>query len=144
MWRLVIIMKSFVYNLITERKAQMFLWQGVRLVVLGIILIPQLVYGQLLPGPLNPNNYKFEPVTKVKTIEELVTWLIKLFSTLGGILSVLFFMYAGFLYVMAQGDPKKMEKAHRAFWHTVIGTTILVMSTTLATIIQKTIGSITK
>ena len=36
------------------------------------------------------------------------------------------FMYAGFLYLMAGGDPGKVSKAHSLFWNVIVGLVIML------------------
>ena len=59
---------------------------------------------------------------------------------IGGVLCVLAFIYAGFLYVTAQGDEKQITKANTALLNAAIGTAVLLGSWVLATAICKTIG----
>jgi hypothetical protein len=61
---------------------------------------------------------------------------------IGGVLAVLAFIYTGFLYVMAQGNPTKISNAHQALLVTSIGTAILLGSWVLANVICRTIGQL--
>ena len=61
---------------------------------------------------------------------------------IGGVLAVLAFIYSGFKYVTAQGDPKKIESAHRALLYTAIGTALLLGAWMFATVICNTIGQL--
>ncbi|CAN5137909.1 hypothetical protein BH11PAT3_BH11PAT3_3480 [soil metagenome] len=61
---------------------------------------------------------------------------------IGGIIAVLAFIWAGFLYVTAQGNPTQISKAHSALLHSAIGTALLVGSGAVALIIQNTINQL--
>lgn len=58
----------------------------------------------------------------------------------GGVLCVLAFIYAGFLYVTAQGSETQIGKANLALLYASIGTAVLLGSWVLANAICKTIG----
>jgi len=61
---------------------------------------------------------------------------------IGGVLCVLAFIYAGFLYVTAQGNETQITKANTALLYAAIGTAILLGSWVLATAICETIGAL--
>jgi hypothetical protein len=63
---------------------------------------------------------------------------------IGVVLAVLAFIYAGFKYVMAQGNVNKVAEAHRTLLYTAIGTAILLGAWTIANVIHNTITSIMK
>lgn len=57
---------------------------------------------------------------------------------------VLSFIYAGFLFVKAQGNPKELEEARAVIWYSVIGAFILFGAYGFAQIIGETVSTITK
>lgn len=61
---------------------------------------------------------------------------------IGGVLCVLAFIYAGFNYITARGDEKKIQAASRALLWTAVGTALLLGSWVLAKAIQNTINQI--
>lgn len=58
---------------------------------------------------------------------------------IGGVLAVMAFIFSGFLYVMAQGNPEKIKKAHNALLYTAIGTAILLGAWVISNVITTTI-----
>lgn len=66
----------------------------------------------------------------------------KIILPLGAVVCVLAFIYAGFKYVMARGDPKAIGEAHTILLNAVIGTAILLGSWTIASVIEGTIAQI--
>lgn len=76
------------------------------------------------------------------TIEELLGSILKLVSRLGAIIAVLYFIYGGFLYVTAQGDENKIEKAHSTLKWAAIGTAVLLSAEIIAKVIEGTVKSI--
>jgi hypothetical protein len=55
---------------------------------------------------------------------------------------VLMIIYAGFLFVTAQGDPQKLSKAKKAFLWAIIGAVIILGARLLAAAIAQTISSL--
>ncbi len=64
----------------------------------------------------------------------------KIILPVGGVLCVLAFIYAGFLYVTARGEEKQITKANATLLYATIGTAVLLGSWVLANAICKTIG----
>ena len=60
--------------------------------------------------------------------------------TIGTVLVVLAIIYAGFMFVTAQGNDEKLKKAKHTFIWVVIGAVILLGAKTLGTIICNTAG----
>jgi len=61
---------------------------------------------------------------------------------IGGIIAVLAFIWAGFLYVTAQGNQEQISKAHKALLYSAIGTALLVGSGAIALVIKNTINQL--
>jgi len=54
---------------------------------------------------------------------------------------VIFIIYAGFLYVTAQGNPEKLQVANRALLYGVIGGVIIVGAVTILQIVENTLNT---
>jgi len=72
----------------------------------------------------------------------LSTIIDKIILPIGGVLAVLSFIYAGFLYVTAQGSADKLKTAHKALLYTSVGTAVLLGSWVLAKVIENTINQL--
>ena len=57
-----------------------------------------------------------------------------------GIITVFFFIMAGFQFVMAQGDPGKVEVARQSVIWAFAGVAVLVLSFSIPFIVKKTLG----
>lgn len=57
-------------------------------------------------------------------------------------IAVLFIIWSGFQFVLAQGNEKGLQKAKRNFYYTIIGIAIFLGAWLLATIIASTINAI--
>ena len=62
----------------------------------------------------------------------------------GGVVATLAFIWTGFLFVQARGNPGGIETAKKVLLNTAIGTAILLGAQILATIIEGTVRSITR
>lgn len=82
--------------------------------------------------------------SETTSITDLLSFIINdIVLPIGMTIAVLFLIYAGFLFVTAQGNETKLQKAKSTFMWTVIGATILLGAWTIAQAIQGTICEIT-
>ncbi len=116
-----------------------------RFVITSIFLMSPLFFAGVLnvhavgsgtPGPIFDNPLRFN------SVRELLEEALKIVGYLGAIAAIFFFIYAGFLYVTAGGDSKKLEKAHATFINTAIGTAILLGTSLIVSVITETVNSI--
>jgi hypothetical protein len=80
--------------------------------------------------------------TGPQNIPDFIERLIKLVLTVGIPVLVLAFIYAGFLYVKAQGNSGELEVAHRTLLYTVIGGALLLGAYVIAQAIGSTVADI--
>jgi hypothetical protein len=50
------------------------------------------------------------------------------------------FMYAGFMYYVAQGDPKEAKKATQIIKYTIIGIVVILLASSVTAIIKSIMG----
>ncbi len=62
---------------------------------------------------------------------------------LGSVLIVLMIIFAGFQFVIAQGNPTKIEDAKKTLFFAIIGSAILLGSWAIAEIIKNTVTAVT-
>lgn len=86
-----------------------------------------------LPNPFSGGSSLFALLEKV---------INNILLPIGGVLAVLAFIYAGFLYVTAQGNQTKLATAHKALLYTAIGTAVLLGSWVIAKVIENTINQL--
>lgn len=111
----------------------------------ALLLVPLFIFAQTgtpgigttggggLPNPLGAQN---------GTIYDFIKAILGILLKIGIFVSAGAFIYSGFLFVTAQGEPKGREEASNAFFNTVIGTALLLGSWGLAQIIKVTIDNI--
>lgn len=86
----------------------------------------------LLPAPLNLSN----PLDFFALLLRLtIRWLV--FPCI-----ILSWLYAGLLYVKAQGNPTEIKDAHSWLWWTFIGTGIIMLAETFYAVLRGTITNI--
>ncbi len=57
-------------------------------------------------------------------------------------IAVLFIVYAGFKFVLAQGNPEELKKARKNFVYTIIGIGIFLAAWLLASVIANTVNAL--
>ncbi len=83
------------------------------------------------------------PIRGAGTIYEFISLVINnIVLPLGGVIAVLYIMYAGFLLVTARGDETQIKDGKRAFTNAAIGTAILLGSWVIASVIETTINQL--
>ncbi len=87
--------------------------------------------GGALMNPLNAS-----------TIEGLLEVVLDAVVTLGTIALVLMLVYVGYLFVAAQGNPKKIEDARAALMWTVVGGLVLLGASGLSLVIKSTVEAL--
>ena len=112
-----------------------------------------LVYAQGNPpsgggNPITPSTFSLQnpfncggvsPCTLFALLRAIID---KILLPIGGVLAVLSFIYAGFLYVTAQGNETKLKTAHKALLYTSVGTAVLLGSWVIAKVIENTINQL--
>ena len=88
------------------------------------------------------NPIKLANPINIKNIVDFLKKLIDIAIMLGIPVAVLFIIYAGFLFVTAQGNPTKLAAARKALLAAIIGTAILLGAWVIATAIKGTIDAI--
>ncbi|GMU74394.1 MAG: hypothetical protein AMXMBFR44_5910 [Candidatus Campbellbacteria bacterium] len=91
----------------------------------------------------NPSTIKNPLEGKgIDDIPALITVIVGAVMTIGYYIVVVFIIYAGFLFVTARGDEKKLGDAKKTFLYTVIGATILLGASILSTVIKNTVTQV--
>ena len=120
-------------------------------VVLAAFLFPALSYAQV-QGTLQTQGTQGTTQTRtVQTIQNpleadtipgLIADILDVVITIGFFISVFFIIYAGFLFVTAQGNDEKLSKAKTTFLWTIVGVAILLGAKVLANVVCGTLNEI--
>lgn len=98
--------------------------------------------GDTFPGIDNgdePGGLAIKNPLEADTITELFTAIIDILMVFAVPLIVFFIIYAGFLYVTAQGNENTIQKAHTALLYALIGGVIILGAKVLITVIGGTV-----
>lgn len=76
------------------------------------------------------------------TFTDLLTMILKIVTEIGSIVVVFFIIYAGFMFVTAQGNEEKLTKAKNSLMWTLIGAAILLGANAIALAVQGTVTSL--
>lgn len=106
----------------------------------------------MLIVPIAPVLADCEPCTPEKfcnplrycTIQDLLLAILDAVIMIMFPIVILSLVYAGFLFVKAQGQPGELEKARSAFFWGVIGGVIVLGAKGLALAIEATVGELLK
>ena len=79
---------------------------------------------------------------KVNNLPAFIYMILGIVFQIGVVVSVLFLMYVGFMFVTARGDTAKLETARTAFLYTVIGIALLLGAELIASIIGSTVNQV--
>ena len=96
-----------------------------------LLLFPAIASAQVFDNPLG-----------YSTIEEFLTGILSAVVIIAFPFVVLFLVYAGFLFVSAQGNEEKLSTAKKVFLWTIIGGLLVLGAEILSEAIQGTIEDI--
>ena len=82
------------------------------------------------------------PLGNLKSIPTFVAQLLSYVVKIGGIIAIFAFIYSGFLFVKARGNPKELDTAKLVFRNTIIGVAVLLGAQLIASIIIGTIKNL--
>lgn len=102
-------------------------------ILLLVIATPQLTLADSMPVDLSGAN----PIAQ-QDIYGLISAVLDFVVKIGAAIVVFFMIYAGFLFVTAQGSDDKISKAKTTFFWTVIGALVLLGAATLSEIVCNT------
>jgi len=75
----------------------------------------------------------------VNDIKSLISLVLGWVVNIGAVVVTLAFVWAGFKFVAARGNPEGIASAKRTFFWTVVGTLVLLGAQTLAAVIENTL-----
>ncbi len=69
-----------------------------------------------------------------------ISIIFTLASIIAGIYLIIQLILAGYMYMSANGDPKKVEVAGAKIWQSILGLVIVVGALTLASVVARLVG----
>lgn len=134
---------------------------SVHLLALTFLVIPVMISAQIkgtgnnppITGSGNtsitfkiPNPFKCGTGDNDKcTLMSLITTILNnIIMPIAAVGIVLYIMYAGFKFVIAQGNPKKIEEAQQMLLWAMIGAGVLLGAAGIAKVVENTVGALLK
>ena len=88
------------------------------------------------------NQAKFQSPITYHSTAEVLNGFFKVMIQIGAVAVTLAIVYAGFLFVVARGNPAELTKAKETLKWTIIGALVLLGAQVIAKAIENTIKSI--
>jgi hypothetical protein len=76
---------------------------------------------------------------KAGSIQDLIYLIVSIATYIGVVIAILAFIYVGFKFVAAQGNPEKISEAKKMFLWIVIGVAILIGATAITDVVKNTL-----
>lgn len=77
--------------------------------------------------------------TGINTVPDFIDKVIEILINFGAVVVIFFVIFAGFRFVMAQGNPEKIQKAKMILFYTLIGAAILLGAKVISEVIKTTV-----
>jgi hypothetical protein len=82
------------------------------------------------------------PLTGVDSLDGLLGKILDIVLIMAVPVLTMAFIWAGFLYVVAQGNPEKIKKANNVMFWTVIGAMLIIGAKVIQALVTATIGGL--
>jgi len=82
------------------------------------------------------------PLGSTTTLNQVLNIVLASVQVIAGILSVVFIILAGLKFVLAQGEPAKIQKARDMLLYVVIGVAIIFGAQAISIVVQTTIRQV--
>ncbi|MDP2788919.1 MAG: pilin [bacterium] len=108
--------------------------------VLALISLPFLSLAQVTgDAPIDTAGMIKNPIPNINSLDGLIKKLLEGIIKIGIPVVALAIIYSGFLFVFAQGNSEKLDKAKSALLYSVIGAAVLLGSWAIAQLISETV-----
>lgn len=89
-----------------------------------------------------PTQYAVQNPLKAKSISEFVEQILQAVVIIGIPIAILFIVFAGFKFVLAQGNPDALKLARKNLINTIIGIAIFLGAWLIAQVIYNTVKAL--
>ena len=105
-------------------------------------IVPLTIGFVIIPAILFAATTELRSPVQDQTISAFVARFLRAIVLIAMPVIALFIVYAGFKYVVARGNPGKIEEAHQNFLYVVIGAMLILGAWILATMIAGTVNQL--
>jgi hypothetical protein len=113
------------------------------------IFLPLITFAQNKGNEINPPRGSQDGLQigiknplEVDSVAEVMKIFFDALVQLGSVAVVLAIIYAGFLFVVAKGNPEQLSKAKTTLYWTIIGALILLGAQVIASVIENTLKTL--
>ena len=118
----------------------------IHLMLLSLFVLPVFMHAQTAPPPPVTTNIDINipnPTTAGSTLMEVITSIVVNVVTPRAAVRVgVWIIYSGFMYVMAQGNEKKVTEAHQQLLWSLVGAGILLGAAGIAKVVETTVTAL--
>ena len=93
----------------------------------------------IIHNPFNCRGVQDEQCTFIDLLTSILNNIVIPIASVG---VVIYIIYAGFTYVLAQGNPGKIEEAHKRLLWSLVGAGILLGAAGISIVVQNTVHSL--
>ena len=112
-------------------------------ITFSVLIVSALAFGIVsVPGISYATATIDNPLGNTNTLEGVLNMIIKGVQVIAGILCVVFIILAGLKFVLAQGEPAKIQKARDMLLYVFIGVAIIFGAQAISTVVQATIKQV--
>lgn len=114
------------------------------IVLFAVVVLSPVFLVMAASNTTNPSSGTsiVNPLGTTQTLQDLIFALVILATKLGAVVCVFFIIYAGFLFVKAQGDPAELTKAKSVLLWSVVGAAVLLGASVMSAAICETVKSV--
>lgn len=105
-------------------------------ILVSLTTLPSISLAQIVINIPAPSSSTTNLMTLLRSIVN------NILLPIGAVLVVMYIIYAGFTFVQAQGNPKKIEEAQRRFLWSLIGAAVLLGAVAISGALCTTINAI--
>ena len=117
---------------------------SIHFILLVLFILPVFAYGQATGGNPSTNISIPNPARGAGNdlLSVITTLLREVVLPIAAVLVVLWIIWAGFTYLLAQGNPQKIKEAHQRLLWSLIGAGILLGAVSISAVVQTTIKAL--
>lgn len=112
---------------------------SIHVLLISLFILPVFVFADNTSIPIRITN----PFKGGDSLSELITTVLNnVVMPIAAVVVVIWIVWAGFTFVMAQGNPKKIEEAQQRLLWSLIGAGILLGAAGISAVVQNTVGAL--